>query len=178
MINMNFVKNKLKRIVFNKLYCDVYPLINKPELCEAFNKCNLNDGSKISNIAMRILKILYSESTNCNLNIEEIKRGEKLCHFKKKVRKKDKNGNKYKERVDVIRHGFKDSKEKYEKQASVINQKQEKIDAVINHFENACVNVEDLKFVDEILLEHRLNTYFEITVLSFVVLVFLYLIFR
>lgn len=168
----------VKRLIFTQIYCDFYPLINKPQICEKLNNCGLTDGSKEAMLKSKILEYLDASINNNELD-KEIKEKEiKTCHRKKKAIRYGDDGKKYKVKVDKIRLGFSEDEKKYSEELNVINEEQDNLKTLYINIYEGNISEKDLEMIDEIISEHRLNLTFEIIIAFIAVAIIAFLIIR
>jgi hypothetical protein len=165
------IKEKLKHIIYDDLYYDFFPLSdadNKEEILDIINCCDLDTYTYESHLVHKIYRYALSDISEKDLLLGEIERSDKFCMRTKKLKKKDENGNKYKEKVQTLKKGYKSVKDKNKKKRSKIENNKDAVCGLIKNLENRCVTEDNLPIIDGVILNHKMNTKFEYVTVSIV----------
>lgn len=170
------IKKMLKYIIFDKLYCDFYPLSDTADKEKIINAINKRNSHEYLYMVEKIHRYALSDIKNKDLKLQELERFDKHCMKTKKIKNKDENGNKYKEKVQILKKEYKTLNEENQKEQKDIKNYKEKIDILIAHLDAGNITEDDLPTIDSVILNHKMNTVFEYVVVSIVLVAFITLI--
>lgn len=173
------LKEKIKHIVYDDLYNVLFPLSqadNKKEILDMINECDLNTYTYESHLVHKIYRYALSDVSEKNLVLGEIERSDNYCMRTKKIKKTDENGNKYKEKVKILKRGYKTFNNNNKKKRKKEELTKDSICELIENLENRCVTEDDLEVIDNVILNHKMNTKFEYITVSIILVVFVLLI--
>lgn len=172
------LKDRIKHIVYDDLYCDFYPVSqaeNKDEILDMINTCDLDTYTYNSHMVHKIYRYALSDISEKDLLIGEIERSDKFCMRTKKIKKKDENGNKYKEKIRVLKKGYKDINDKNEKKRKKVEDDKDIICELIKNLERRCVTEDNIKAIDRVILNHKMNEKFEFVTAAVIFVIFVFM---
>lgn len=166
---LTLVQKIFKSLIYNKLYLKYYPLSANAETnCKKLNETKLNDNSSESELLYNIISFIKLATLDSDILLNSLKKNQNKCYKTKKIKKKDENGNKYKEVEESIKWSLKDREEEYKALKTETMEWQDKLKMLNEHIESRTIDKADLEIIDKLLFENRNNKWFEIAIISFI----------
>lgn len=167
-----FLLEILKSFAYNPVYRNFYPLRDIENICEKFNNWEFTeDEEQYVETIFNYLKMEIHDNTISELEEE---RNLSRVYKQKNKRIKDKDGKKYKEKIQVVKSGKEEKEREYKYNIEQRESKISIIKKVIKDIEESCVDKDDIEVMDYVIKSHKLSAKYQIfvTVLTIGIIVF------